>query len=68
MKVSICCFRSDVRIPNTFVSVLGSQCAADADCSDTVTNSVCDTGDTLTCICSDGYNANDANTACDLGK
>ena len=51
-----------------FFSVLGSQCAADADCSDTVTNSVCDTGNTLTCICSDGYNANDANTACELGK
>ena len=64
----ICRFRSGVRIPNISVSVLGSQCAANADCSDTVTNSVCDTGDTSTCICSDGYNANDANTACDLGK
>ena len=51
-----------------FDSVLGTQCAANADCSDTVINSVCDTGDTSTCICSDGYNANDANTACDLGK
>ena len=68
MKIFIYCFRSDVRIPNISISVLGSQCAANAECSDTVTNSECDTGDTSTCICSDGYNANDSNTACDLGK
>ena len=68
MKIFICRFRSDVRIPNISISVLGSQCVANADCSDTVTNSVCDTSDTSTCICSVGYNANDANTTCDLGK